>query len=493
MAWTKKNDHFEKGKFGPVGSIIHSNCMIAGNLKLNLLKRTPTPPPDTRDEFLSMTPKERQWLATIQIHQLAEVASTDYYFKQYMAKKHPGIHVADIGVYLKEMKMSKQECPSPERGISCNGKQADSENSILQRSECVSPVPNIDNLDTVKILEERVKSPSPEEILSSLTNIKRLNEVGNMADNVQDTADAHRNTDEETKDKAQQLVNTDGDVEKEDRTMIPELVISGLEDMKAPMDPEKNELHSEVSSPEALTKLSEYASADPVSNCLGKIPIFTVAHARQVLEDNLVTRPAGKCNPLLTIEHYYDLLLQLADETEPHKREALICKLLRVQDVAHVMNINKGQQLYLRLYNMLSDHFLFWQVIFQSLPQFFMLNKSTRPLNGFLSLFRSWLMGNTHLAYVVVLATSISNILSFLIADKFGMSVLSLLVTCSSNVKVFLNSAEEDRKCWASFLSKLIQSIDHHPHVENPLVGSRKHLVQILNAIAPSHVHLRYY
>lgn len=312
-------------------------------------------PDDPKDEFLSMTAKEKQWLASIQIHQLNELGSTDYYFKKYMAKTSPGETLLEPADYLKE---NKTAC--------------------------------------VKATE--VKKPP-----------------------------------------------------------------------------------------------TEFASPD-VKSCLGRIPMFTVAHARQVLESQVLppSQQTARSNPLLTIEHYYDLLLQLQDETDADVRESFVTKLLHADDIPQFMNIPKGQKLYIKLYKLLDKHFVFWKTIIQSLPLFFKLNKSTRPLNAFLSLFRTWLMSNTDLAHVSKLAASIEDILSFLLADKFGISIISLLVICSTNVKVILNSDEDDREKWSTFLSKLMQSFDHHPHVEVPLVGSLKHLVQFLNAIAPNKVHLRY-
>lgn len=311
-------------------------------------------PEDNKDDFLSMSNKEKQWLASIQIHQLDEMQSTDYYFKKFMAKTHPGQTLREPADYLKEMKTASVKTTDLKK----------------PPSECASP------------------------------------------------------------------------------------------DMKS---------------------------------CLGKIPMFTVAHARQVLEDKVVppNPQTGRSSPLLTIEYYYELLSQLQEEKDADVRESLVRRILRADDLPQFMNISKGQKLYFKLYyEMGDDRFLFWQTIFRSLPLFFKLNKSTRPLNMFLSLFRFWLMSNDNLAYVSALGESIEDILSFVLANNFGISIISLLVICSTNVKVILNSDEVYRENWATFLTKLMRSLDHHPHVEMPLLGSRKHMIQLLKCIAPSQVDL---
>ncbi|KAL1464673.1 hypothetical protein WDU94_004300 [Cyamophila willieti] len=556
------------------------------NLKLTIPTK-PSPPPDTRDEFLSMTAKERQWLATIQIHQLSEVASIDYYFKQYMARTQPGVVVPEVSDYLKELKMNNvkklQECSSPERGkvrfpvnnsSNCVKKEERENFEILksnlvevkteesERLDCVRN--NMDevkkevgdtfefvgnNLDDV-IKQKEGADTEPMDDMKKETDIESFELVstescnldeGNqqgesadtelvnggqedvtMQDQFDDTKPLNNNPDDEIKEgesASYDLDNKSQDNVKQEDTVLPEPMdisldlseedVKNLESAPADQKGEYANLNSFSSNLEEGKKLDEYPTSDPVkclgkpdvvNGCLGKIPMFTVAHARQVLENKLLLNHTSnrrlEANPLLTIEYYYDLYMQLHEEVDCEKRASLVAnftsKLLRIQDVAHFMNISKGQKLYFKLYDLMEDRFVFWKAIFESLSQFFNHNKSTRPLNAFLSVFRSWLMTNSDLAHVVILATTIENILSFLIADKFGMSVISLLVICSSNVKVILNSCEEDRERWASFLTKLIQSIDHHPHVENPLVGSRKHLVQFLNAIAPTNVHLRY-
>ncbi|KAI5712850.1 hypothetical protein M8J76_015946 [Diaphorina citri] len=544
-----------------------------GNLKLTLF------PENAPNEFLSMTSKERQWLATVQIHQLHEIGSTDYYFKQYMAKTYPGTPVLDPVDYLKQIKTKKQAecdtvntcltetnpdtvntCPTDTNLDTVNTCPTDTNPDTVNtcptdtNPDTVNTCPTDTNLDTVNTCPTDTNpdtvntcptdtNPDTVNTCPTDTNPDTVNTcpTDTNPDTVNtcptdtnpdtvNTCPTETNPDTVNTcptDTSPDTVNTCPTDTNPDTVNTyptdtnPDTVNTCPTDTNpdtvntcptntnpdtvntCPTDTSPDTVNTYRKNSDAVNKCLGKRNSDTVNmnTCLGKIPVFTVAHARQVLEVTILPHNAetvgSNPNPLLTIEHYYDLLLRIQDEAESELRDTLVAefasKLLLVQDLPQLMNIGKGQRLYFHLYHLLSDHFPFWSCIVKSLPQFFTLNKSTRPLNAFLSLFKAWLMSNTDLSRVLIIAASLEPSLSFLIADKFGMSVLSLLVICSSNVKVILNSNQEDRRGWADFLVKLIRAIDHHPHVENPLVGSRKHLVQFLNAIAPSNVHLKCY